>query len=293
MLRKTVEQGRAKTETRKAVLAQAGSKSRSELRDLLATELQARGQRVPPQPLLDMQLDHILTSASPAGYASETVKGVKLLGDAVAGLVKTFRDTGQTSKQTPDDQEPERLFEEMRTRVMGDRNRTVQVLLAPDAQGIIAEAGNEGSWPLGGSSPVRRAELRLVEGSHVEVFLEDSNVGVLSDDDAQEFLHFLNAESNTKHRITVDGWRYKPQDEQWQLWLQLPDLFFRSFADPLACFVCGRRVSDDLWQNPNVWISRRDDSGGTSGRSVTAHPDCMEKGKELATAEGITWEQKP
>jgi hypothetical protein len=246
---------------------------------------------VPAEPFLDIQLDHILASASPAGYASETLKGVKLLGDAVTGFMNLFRDMPHESTQSPDDDSSERSFEELRSRVIGDHNRTVRVRLEPDTQGTIAEAGNDGAWPFGGSSPARRVELRLSTDSHVQVFLNNSHLGDLSDDDALEFLHFINAESNTDHRITVEGWRYKPPGDQWQLWLELPDLFHRSFADPLTCFVCGKHVSDDYSANPQVWISRRTE-GGRTGRSVTAHPDCMETGEQLTTAEGITWERR-
>lgn len=263
---------------------------------MLATELKARGQQLPPEPLLDMQLDHILASAGAAGYVSETVKGVKLLGDAVAGLIKIVgkivEDTPHEPTQTPDGQSSEDSVERLKRLVFGDRNRAAQVQLAPDAQATLAEAGNEGSWPYGGSSPVRRVDLLLSTDSRVRVFLAESHVGNLSDDDAQEFLPLLQAESNTDHTITVAGWRYKPADDQWQLWLQLPDFFHRSFADPVACIVCGKRVSDDYWQNPTIWISRRNDTVGTSGRSVTAHVDCMETGEAIATAEGITWERR-
>jgi hypothetical protein len=48
---------------------------------------------VPPEPLLDIKLDHILASASPDGYVSETAKGIKLLGDAIGGFIKVVRDT--------------------------------------------------------------------------------------------------------------------------------------------------------------------------------------------------------
>ncbi len=292
MLRQAFQQSRAKTETRKAVLAQARSRSRSELRELLTTELKARGQRVPAAPFLDMQLDHILASASPVGYASETVKGVKLLGDAVTGFINLFRDMPHESTQSRDGDFSEPSFEELRSRVIGDHNRTVRVQLVPEAQSTIAEAGNEGEWPFGGSSPARRVDLRLSTDPHVQVFLDEYHIGDLSDDDAQEFLHFLNAESNTDHRVTVEGWRYKPPDDQWQLWLEVPDLFHRSFADPLACFVCGKHVSGDYSANPQVWISRRTETGGKAGRSVTAHFDCMEAGEKLATAEGIKWERR-
>ena len=239
-----------------------------------------------------MQLDHILASAGPAGYASETVKGVKLLGDAVAGLIKLVRDTPHGSTQTTENQRSEDSVERLNRVVMGDRNRTVPVQLVPDAQTTIAEAGSDASWPFGGSSPARRVDLRLTADSHVQAFLAESHVGDLTDEDAQEFLPLLQAEANADQAITVAAWRYRSADDQWQLWLQLPDFFYRSFADPLACIACGKRVSDDFWDNPNVWISRRTDTGGKAGRLVTAHVDCMEMGKAIATAEGVTWERR-
>jgi hypothetical protein len=272
------------------VLAQAGAKSRTELRDLLAHELQVRAQQVPPAPLLDIQLDHILASASPAGYVTETAKGVKLLGDAVAGLVKIVRESpherpGEPEGLTSDDS-VERRWESL---VIGDDNRTVKVQLVPNAESTIAEAGNEGSWPFGGSSHLRRLELRLSADSRVQVLLEDV-VGELLDKDAQEFLPLLQAESNVDRRITTTGWKYKTAGDDWELWVQLPDFFWRSVPDPFACIVCGKHVSDDF--NPNVWISRRTKTGGTSGRSVTAHLECMADGERIATAEGITWERR-
>ncbi len=239
-----------------------------------------------------MELDHILAGAGAVGYVSETVKGVKVLGDAVAGLIKLVRDTTHEPTRTPDGLSSEYSDERLKHVVIGDRDRTVQVQLAPGAQTAIAEADNDGSWPWGGSSPLRRVELRLFADSHVQVFLGGSPVGDLSEDDAQEFVPLLRAESNGDHTITVAGWRYKPADGAWQLWLQLPDFFYRWFGDPLACIVCGRHVSDDYCGNPTVWISRRDGTGGKSGRSVTAHIDCMEMGEAIATADGITWERR-
>ncbi|MGA2531336.1 MAG: hypothetical protein ABSG36_19555 [Acidimicrobiales bacterium] len=234
-----------------------------------------------------MQLDHILASAGAAGYVSETLRGVKLLGDAVVGLIKVVGDTPHEPTQTPDGQSSVDSVERFDRLVIGDRNRTVQVQLAPDAQATIAEAGSEGTWPYGGSSPTRRVDLLLSTDSQVQVLLAGSHVGNLSDDDAQKFLPLLRAESNTDHSLTVAGWRYKSADDQWQLWLQLPAFFYRSFADPLTCIVCGKRVSDDYWQNPTIWISRCNETGGTSGRSVTAHVECMEAGEAIATAESI------
>jgi hypothetical protein len=247
---------------------------------------------VPPDPLLEMKLDHILASAGPVGYASETVRGVKLLGDAVAGLIKVFRKPTHTPTQTPDEQSSEDSLDQLKHLVIGNRDRTVRVQLTPDAQNTIAEAGNEESWPFGGSSSLRRVGLRLSADSHVKVFLAEFHLGDLSEDDAQEFLPLLEAEWNVDHAIKVAGWRYKPADGDWQFWLQLPDFFWRSYADPLACIVCGRRVSDDFWNNPSVWISKRTDTGGRTGRSVTVHLDCMETGEAMATAEGITWERR-
>ncbi len=273
------------------MLAQAHAKSRAELRDLLAHELQVRGQLVPPAPLLDLRLDHILASASPAGYVTETVKGVKLLGDAIAGIVKIIRETpheppGEPEGSTLDDS-VERRWDSL---VIGDDNRTVKVQLAPNAEATVAEAGNEGSWPFGGSSHLRRLELRLSTDSHVQVLMAESVVGDLLDKDTQAFLPLLQAESNVHRKITTTGWRYKTADGPWELWVHLPDFFWRSVLDPSACIVCGKGVADDF--DPNVWISRRAKTGGTSGRSVTAHLECMAEGERIARIDGITWEQR-
>jgi hypothetical protein len=239
-----------------------------------------------------MQLDHILASAGPAGYATETVKGVKLLGDAVAGLIKIVRDTRHESAQTMEGQSSEDLLKQFNGFVIGDRNRTVQVQLSPGAQATIGQTGNDGPWPYGGSSPLRRVDLRLSAHTHVKVFLAESHVGDLSEEDAQEFLPLLQSESNADHTITMAGWRYKPGDGNWQLWLPVPEFFWRFSGDPLACIVCGKRISDDFLNNPTVWISKRSDIGGKSGRSVTAHIDCMETGEAIATAEGVVWQRR-
>jgi hypothetical protein len=108
--------------------------------------------------------------------------------------------------------------------------------------------------------------------------------------DAQGFFPLLQAESNVDRRITTTGWSYTTADDDWELWAHLPDFFWRSVPDPFACIVCGKGVSDDF--NLNVWISRRTKTGGTSGRSVTAHLECIAEGEGIARADGITWEQR-
>ncbi len=236
-----------------------------------------------------MQLDHILASASSAGYVNETVKGVRQVGDAIAGLAKIFKDTHGI--EADGDETVDDLRARHQHRVLGDRNRSVPVRLDPGTDAVLSEAGNEESWPFGGTSPMRRVELRLSEDDNVIVFLADRMVGGLSEEDASEFVPLFRTESKVDHTISVAGWRYQRPDGHWELWLQQPDFFWKNTLDPFFCIVCGKLVSNDYTKNPDVWLSRRTDVG-KEGRSVTAHLSCMEEGKALAAAEGITRERR-
>jgi hypothetical protein len=71
-----------------AARAQAAGKSREEIRELYLAELRARGQEIPQPEAMD---------ASVAAIAGNPLPAARLMGQAVVGLVKDFRNTRRDS----------------------------------------------------------------------------------------------------------------------------------------------------------------------------------------------------
>jgi hypothetical protein len=197
-----------------AVRGGARGKTRDEARQLFVEGLRAHGRTVPPQPWLDAHLDTILAADSPLGRAQVNVQGVKALGDLLVGTVKLFKtgkplgsETDEVANKTP---------------VIGDRHRTVEVKLDPETQGWIGQASDKVMLEFRGTSQLY-VELHLTAKGVVEVLVDSRHAGVLDSADVDEFLPILSAGSNHDHRLTISGIRRRAENDEWHLWVNLPD----------------------------------------------------------------------
>jgi hypothetical protein len=127
--REVVKRRRERSQLEAAVRRAAAGKSRDEAREILIAEHRRRGKEPLGQPLLDRQLDAILTQRTPADWAILQADGVAAVVGMGTRLVQLFR-------SAQDDDWPEIVYD---VTLVSDWHRTYPVIVDADAQDWVGE----------------------------------------------------------------------------------------------------------------------------------------------------------
>jgi hypothetical protein len=204
----------AREEAGAIVVTNAEGKTRAELRDLYVAELRRRDVRPPPQPFLDMQLDHALRNQGSVsmGYAEGLVVTARVGFSFAKNLWKHAQPTSRASTIEV-------------YRVPHDTENNAEVELDRAAQGWI---GGELDAVLLVGTGLALVDVEIEHGAPgsddepVVVYVDDRRAGIISGTDVPLFQPALRDAEEMTQRLCLPAVRSRAPDGAWRLHVSLP-----------------------------------------------------------------------
>jgi hypothetical protein len=197
-----------------AVRSKSEGKSRDEVRQLLVDEIDARGLRMPIEPMLEMRLDWIYVGGNPV----EKARVIAEAAVAVVGVPFRFKRMLDRVTQAPDS--PSGGSHLVRT----DPRATVQVSLAADAQQHLSQAESVSIFAMHRATSIR-VTLRVKgrgKQSRVAVYLADYCIGEIPPDHSGPFLAELDRANHKNITPVFLALRTRSVEHGWRLDLWKP-----------------------------------------------------------------------
>jgi hypothetical protein len=209
---------RVEHEARDVVRAQAKGKSPDELRRLIAAEYEQRGATITPS-LAAMAAEAMATERQPFGRAEATLRGLWLLGSAVTGLVRTFRE--------PNAEDPEWMRPPDRAsyEIPASRDRAIAIQVDSGARDWLNRIRSDGRTILRvtGADVWLSRSPRDAEDGIVDAHIGERHVGTLSPKDAGVFGLFFRAARLFDEDLVLRGDLMRTSDGVDILQIPVPD----------------------------------------------------------------------
>jgi hypothetical protein len=197
-----------------AVRAKSAGKSRDQVRQLLVDEIDARGLRMPIEPMLEMRLDWIYVGGNPV----EKARLVAEAAVAVVGVPFRFKRMLDRVTQTPDSHNGGRRL------VRIDPRATIEVSLAADAQQHVSQAESLSIFAMRSATSIR-VTLRVEDADEeprVAVYVADERIGEIPREHSAPFLAELDRASRKNITPVFLALRTRSVDHGWRLDLWKP-----------------------------------------------------------------------
>jgi hypothetical protein len=197
-----------------AVRAAVAGKTRSEVRELLMTELRARDFAPTPDPVLEYLVDRVLAPADVLSQVRLTGRGLRM----VAGNAVNLSQLGGGPHMDLGDAEP----------LLLSCNRSMpgaDVILDPDTQQRLDPLGGDDPGPVPDSRDifVLLNRIEIEQGrEQVTVRAGDHRVGVLAESDSAAFRAFVEEGARLGRPVVTEASCVRNPDGDWRLSVYRP-----------------------------------------------------------------------